>query len=69
MTAESGAAPLYGVDTMVFVYHFEDHEELGPAAGRWPPAEQLTAQSPCLSCRLDVVCWKCRDGSPSFSLV
>jgi hypothetical protein len=33
MTAESGAAPLYGVDTMVFVYHFEDHEELGPAAG------------------------------------
>jgi len=34
MTAESGAAPLYGVDTMVFVYHFEEHEEFGPAAGR-----------------------------------
>lgn len=26
--------PLYGVDSMVFVYHFEAHEEFGPAAGR-----------------------------------
>ena len=29
-----GRPPLYGVDTMVFVYHFEAHEEFGPAAGR-----------------------------------
>jgi predicted nucleic acid-binding protein len=42
MTAEGAASneglatrpPLYGVDTMVFVYHFEAHEEFGPAAGR-----------------------------------
>ena len=42
MTAESAAPdsglairpPLYGIDTMVFVYHFEAHEEFGPAAGR-----------------------------------
>jgi predicted nucleic acid-binding protein len=42
MTAESVASdqglatrrPLYGVDTMVFVYHFEAQEEFGPAAGR-----------------------------------
>jgi len=33
MTPEPGA-PLYGVDSMVFVYHFEGNEELGPAAGR-----------------------------------
>jgi len=26
--------PLYGIDSMVFVYHFEAHPELGPAAGR-----------------------------------
>jgi predicted nucleic acid-binding protein len=26
--------PLYGVDTMVFVYHFEGQKEFGPAAGR-----------------------------------
>ncbi|HSL81701.1 MAG TPA: PIN domain-containing protein [Thermoanaerobaculia bacterium] len=24
--------PLFGVDTMVAIYHFEDHEELGPPA-------------------------------------
>lgn len=24
--------PLYGVDTMMFVYHFESHPEFGPAA-------------------------------------
>ena len=42
MTAEGAASdqsppsrpPLYGVDTMVFVYHFEAHEQFGPAAGR-----------------------------------
>jgi len=34
MTAGSVVPPLYGVDTMVFVYHFEDHGEFGPAAGR-----------------------------------
>lgn len=28
-----GAVPLYGVDSMLFVYHFEENEELGPAAG------------------------------------
>jgi predicted nucleic acid-binding protein len=26
--------PLYGVDTMLFVYHFEGNEEYGPAARR-----------------------------------
>ena len=26
--------PLYGIDSMVFVYHFEAHPEFGPAAGR-----------------------------------
>ena len=26
--------PLYGIDSMVFVYHFEGNEEFGPAAGR-----------------------------------
>lgn len=26
--------PLYGVDSMVFVYHFEANEEFGPAVGR-----------------------------------
>ncbi len=26
--------PLYGVDTMLFVYHFEGNERFGPAAGR-----------------------------------
>ncbi len=30
----SGRLPLYGVDTMLFVYHFEGNEEFGPAAGR-----------------------------------
>ena len=25
---------LYGIDSMVFVYHFEGNEEFGPAAGR-----------------------------------
>lgn len=30
----SGEPPLYGIDSMVFIYHFEDHPELGPAAGR-----------------------------------
>jgi predicted nucleic acid-binding protein len=42
MTGENAASeqglaprrPLYGIDTMVFVYHFEAHEEFGPAAGR-----------------------------------
>ncbi|HWN43440.1 MAG TPA: type II toxin-antitoxin system VapC family toxin [Thermoanaerobaculia bacterium] len=33
MTPELGA-PLYGVDSMIFVYHFEGNEEFGPAAGR-----------------------------------
>ena len=41
MTPEPGAPPqgmddtplLYGVDSMVFVYHFEGNEEFGPAAG------------------------------------
>jgi predicted nucleic acid-binding protein len=28
------APPLYGVDTMLFVYHFEDHPQYGPAAQR-----------------------------------
>ena len=27
-------APLYGVDTMLFIYHFEDNPELGGLAGR-----------------------------------
>lgn len=27
-------APLFGVDSMLFVYHFEEHPEFGPAAGR-----------------------------------
>lgn len=31
---ERVAPPLYGVDTMLFVYHFEDNERFGPAAGR-----------------------------------
>jgi len=26
--------PLYAVDSMLFVYHFEGHERFGPAAGR-----------------------------------
>lgn len=26
--------PAYGVDSMLFVYHFEGNEEFGPAAGR-----------------------------------
>lgn len=26
--------PIYGVDTMLFVYHFEANPEFGPAAGR-----------------------------------
>lgn len=26
--------PLYGVDTMLFIYHFENHEQLGPPAGQ-----------------------------------
>jgi predicted nucleic acid-binding protein len=26
--------PLYGVDTMLFVYHFENHPRFGPAASR-----------------------------------
>jgi predicted nucleic acid-binding protein len=30
----AGKAPLYGVDTMLFVYHFEGNEEFGLAAGR-----------------------------------
>lgn len=30
----SAKPPLYGVDTMLFVYHFEGNEEFGPAAGR-----------------------------------
>jgi uncharacterized protein len=30
----AGRTPLYGVDSMVFVYHFEAHEPFGPAAGR-----------------------------------
>ena len=28
------SAPTYGVDSMLFVYHFEGNEEFGPAAGR-----------------------------------
>jgi uncharacterized protein len=28
-------APLYGIDAMVFVYHFEANAEFGPAAGRF----------------------------------
>jgi predicted nucleic acid-binding protein len=31
---DPGLPPLYGVDSMVFVYHFEANEEFGPAAGR-----------------------------------
>jgi predicted nucleic acid-binding protein len=31
---EPDLPPLYGVDSMVFVYHFEANEEFGPAAGR-----------------------------------
>jgi predicted nucleic acid-binding protein len=30
----SARRPLYGVDSMLFVYHFEGNEEFGPAAGR-----------------------------------
>lgn len=30
----SARPPLYGVDSMLFVYHFEGNEEFGPAAGR-----------------------------------
>jgi predicted nucleic acid-binding protein len=36
-TAGPGALrrlPLYGVDAMLFIYHFEGNEEFGPAAGR-----------------------------------
>ncbi|HXO20242.1 MAG TPA: type II toxin-antitoxin system VapC family toxin [Thermoanaerobaculia bacterium] len=29
-----GGPPLYGIDTMLFVYHFEGNEEFGEAAGR-----------------------------------
>jgi len=31
---DSDFPPLYGVDSMVFVYHFEANEEFGQAAGR-----------------------------------
>jgi predicted nucleic acid-binding protein len=27
-------SPLYGVDTMLFIYHFEDHPQFGPGATR-----------------------------------
>ncbi|MBV8200561.1 MAG: type II toxin-antitoxin system VapC family toxin [Acidobacteria bacterium] len=27
-------SPLYGVDTMLFVYHFEEHPQFGPGASR-----------------------------------
>jgi|GEM_PF-6430880 len=34
MTLSAAASPrpvpLYGVDTMLFVYHFEDHPQFGP---------------------------------------
>ena len=30
---ETGTVPLLGVDSMLFVYHFEAHEDFGPAAG------------------------------------
>jgi predicted nucleic acid-binding protein len=30
----SDRPPVYGVDTMLFVYHFEGNQEFGPAAGR-----------------------------------
>jgi predicted nucleic acid-binding protein len=30
----SAKEPLYGVDSMLFVYHFEGNEEFGPAPGR-----------------------------------
>lgn len=26
--------PVYGVDTMLFIYHFEEHSQFGPWAGR-----------------------------------
>lgn len=32
--APSTEKPLYGADTMLFVYHFEANAEFGPAAGR-----------------------------------
>lgn len=30
--AARGEPPSFGLDTMVLIYHFEDHEEFGPAA-------------------------------------
>lgn len=30
----AGKLPVYGVDTMLFVYHFEGNEAFGPAAGK-----------------------------------
>jgi predicted nucleic acid-binding protein len=32
--AQERRLPLYGVDSMLFVYHFEGNPEFGPAAGR-----------------------------------
>lgn len=40
--------PLYGVDTMLFIYHFEGNERFGPAAGR------LLAAAEAGRCRLVV---------------
>ena len=34
MTPLTPLTPLYAVDTMLFVYHFEGNERFGPAAGR-----------------------------------
>lgn len=46
MRRESAGAPLYGVDTMLFVYHFEAEPSFGPAAGK------LLATAESGSCRL-----------------
>ncbi len=46
MRRVSGETPLYGVDTMLFVYHFEAEPRFGRAAGR------LLAAAESGSCRL-----------------
>jgi predicted nucleic acid-binding protein len=35
--------PVYGVDTMLFVYHFEEQAQFGPAATRLLQASDLRA--------------------------
>lgn len=45
-SAGEPGVPLYGIDTMLFVYHFEGNERFGPGAGR------LLAAAEAGQCRL-----------------